>query len=185
MRVRSPTRASSVISNWCCNRRTRNWYAAHSIANNEHRAERTKPVRLVVGRHDREFQFGCGFVPDSVAVRSHHAKCVFPGRQIRVKRLPARTGFAPITIVAVEPITEFHLLWISKGGRSVIDLQVARMRREPEVIDSGEFLSVNRYRLNICHALGVLFGRPWTDPASIRHLPARTKRDHLKNMPPN
>ena len=116
----------------------------------EHRAEGAKPVRLVVRRSDGEIQLGGAIVPDAVTIGCDHAKRILPGRQIRVERLPARTGVVPITVIAVEPVTKFHLLWNQKRGRSVINLQVPRMRRELEVGRCFEFLSVNNDRFDVC-----------------------------------
>src|SRR5271165_2513437 len=92
------------------------------------RAEGAEPIRLVIRWSYREIQLGGAIVPDTVAVACDHAKCIFPRRQIRVESLPTRAGVVPITVIAVEPITKLHLLWNQKGGRSVINLHVTRVR---------------------------------------------------------
>src|SRR5271165_2524832 len=109
----------------------------------EHRAEGAKPVCLVVRGCDGEIQLCRGIVPHAVTVGRDYAERILPGRQICVKRLPARTGVVPVMVIAVEPVAKFYLLWNQEGGRSVINLQVARERGHFEVLSCCEFLTVS------------------------------------------
>src|SRR5208337_1339774 len=74
----------------------------------EARAESAKPIRLVIRRSDEEIRLGGAFAPDAVAIRCDHAEVILAGRQIRVKRLPTRTGIVPVTVIAVETVAKFH-----------------------------------------------------------------------------
>ena len=146
-------------------------------------AESPKPVRLVVRRGDGEIQLGGSIVPDAVTIACDHAKGIFAGRQVRVERLPSRTGVVPIAVIAVEPVTKLYLLWNQKGGRSVINLQVTRMRWELEVVACLKFLSVDDQRFDVWSAQAALFARAWMGPPSLRQIPLQTRRARPESMP--
>ena len=57
---------------------------------------------------------------------------ILPWRQVGVESLAACARVFPITVKAVEPIAKLHLLRNQESGRSVVDLQVARVRGQRE-----------------------------------------------------
>src|SRR5208283_723008 len=80
------------------------------------RANGPKPIRLVVRRSDGKIQLGSPTVPDAVTIACDHAKGIIPGRKVRVESLPAGAGVVPITVIAVDAVTESYLLWNQKAG---------------------------------------------------------------------
>ena len=95
-----------------------------------------------------------------------HAEGILPRRQIRVESLPARTGLMPVMVVAVEPVTELHFLRNRERRRRVINLQVARVRGEFEVIDCRQLLAINGDRFDVC----LRRERFLRDPGRVHHL---------------
>ena len=108
-----------------------------------------EPLRLIQRGRDREMKRRGAITPDAITVAGDYGKRIVAGRQIRVKSLTARTGIVPIMFIAVESVAELHLLWNQKRRRGVINLQVARVRRELHVAGCRELLSVNDDRLDV------------------------------------
>ena len=106
IRVRSATRASSVISNACCTCRIRSLVRPPQEHQEQPRGRGAKPGGLIPRRRDDDRQRHSLFVPDAVAVRSLHAKHVIPVIEVGVGRQPLfAVHLAPVRVEALEPVS--------------------------------------------------------------------------------
>src|SRR5271165_4232041 len=96
-------------------------------------AQRAEPVRLPVGRRNREVQRRALLVPHPAVVAGDHAEAVLTWREIVVKSLAAISCILPVEIQPFELVAKTYLLRSHKTQGCVINLQIAYQRRQPRV----------------------------------------------------
>src|SRR5580658_2770733 len=114
-----------------------------------HHTQRAEPVRLPVGRSNREVQ-GCAcLVPDAVVIGSDYTKPIFPGTQLRIKSFATSARVLPIPIMPVKSVAKLHLLGNEKTRRGVANLEIARQRRKLKTFLWFILLSVSNNGLDV------------------------------------
>ena len=101
------------------------------------RKQGAKPIRLIVGRRDREVQRVAGFVPHAAVVGGDDTEAVLAGREIVVKNVAALSASLPVAVIAFQLVFESVLLRRDETQGSVFDLKVARECRQAERFETG------------------------------------------------
>ena len=88
------------------------------------RTSRDKPVGLVKGRKDTDFNKCPISIPNAIPIGSDDVKCIFARRQIRIICRPPRTDIDPIRIQTFKLVFELYLSGVDKAYSGVIDLEI-------------------------------------------------------------
>src|ERR1700761_876276 len=80
-----------------------------------------EPGRLEPGRRDTEIQTRAFFVPNAVVVTRNHSKSIRPRTKVRIKGLAPSTGVLPVTIRALQLITEPNSLRYRQAQGGVVN----------------------------------------------------------------
>ena len=133
-RARSPTRASSVISNSMMQLPETRLIGRPQQRHKEHRAERAEPVRLVVRRGDGELQGIALLVPHPAVVAGDHAKAVGARSEgSSTARWRSLTTSLQSLSCPSSLYLKLNLLRRDEAESGVVDLQIASPRRQTHV----------------------------------------------------
>src|SRR5580698_1502564 len=105
---------------------------------NSDSAKDMKPGRLEPGRSDTEIQTRAFFVPNAVVVARNNSKSIRPRTEVRIKSLAPSTGVLPVTIRALQLITEANPLRYRQAQGCVVNPHVTCASRQHYIHAKGE-----------------------------------------------
>src|SRR5271165_232188 len=97
------------------------------------RAQRAEPVRLVVRRSDDKIERVARPLPYLAVFTGDDSEAVVPGCKVRILHLANIDDFFPVRVLAFEFVTEADLFGHGKAYGGKLDFQIADPRREMEL----------------------------------------------------